>query len=444
MNDSYDRAARLNFLQIDQETIDLLKYFRNTLAPRLDDILDQFYGHVGTQANLAALFPNPRSMQHARDMQKMHWLTYVFQGRFDDEYMRQVVTIGKAHERVGLEPRWYIAAYAFTLNHLVDLVQHTYRKKPDLAGRIICAINKAVFLDMDLAISVYIQTARETAATTLNQHANIFENEVHSMVEIVASAATELQSTSQSMAQTAEATSKQATMVAQAAEEAASNVQTVASAAEQLHASISEISRQVSESTRISSEAVEKARRTNELVNGLAAAADKIGQVVKLINDIASQTNLLALNATIEAARAGDAGKGFAVVANEVKNLASQTARATEEISSQISGVQSATRDAVEAIEGIGGTIGLINEIASAIAAAVEEQGAATREIARNVQEASTGTTDVTSNIHSVTEASNETGHAAHEVLTASRELSTQSERLKLKVDDFLTDIRAM
>ncbi|MFA7430552.1 MAG: globin-coupled sensor protein [Rhodospirillaceae bacterium] len=444
MSDNLDRAGRLSFLQIDEPTKAALREFRVVLEPHIDSILEQFYGYVKQYPQIATLFTSGPSMDHARRMQRQHWMTNVFNGDFGDAYIEQVTIIGRTHERVGLEPRWYIGAYCFTLNKLVGLIQHHYRKKPERAAQVVQAVNKALLLDMDLAISVYIQTARETAAKTLSEHAGVFENEVHGMVEIVAAAATELQATSQSMAETAEATSRQASVVASAAEEAAQNVQTVASAAEELHASISEISRQVGESNRISREAVEEAQRTNQLVTGLAAAADKIGEVVRLINDVASQTNLLALNATIEAARAGDAGKGFAVVANEVKNLANQTARATEEISNQINEVQAATKTAVGAIQGIGTTIGQINEIAAAIAAAVEEQGAATREIARNVQEASTGTTEVTSNIHNVTEASSETGHAAKEVLTASRELASQSERLKSKVDAFLTDIRAM
>lgn len=312
MADNLDRAGRLQFLQIDDETRALLREFRGVLERHIDDVLEAFYGYLRQNAGMASMFKSDASMRHARDQQRNHWLSNVFSGDFNSEYFRQVVTIGRVHEQVGLEPRWYIGAYAFTINKLTQLVFAHYRKKPDRACAIIQAVNKAVYLDMDISISVYIETARKTAAQTLNEHASRFENEVHSMVEIVAAAATELQSTSQNMAETAERTSSQSEVVASAADQAAGNVQTVAAAAEELHASISEISRQVSEGNRISSEAVEEAERTNQMVNGLAAAAGKIGEVVKLINDIASQTNLLALNATIEAARAGDAGKGFA------------------------------------------------------------------------------------------------------------------------------------
>ncbi len=273
--------------------------------------------------------------------------------------------------------------------------------------------------------------------------ADDLETSVGGVIQAVSAASTEMQSSAQSMASTAEHTSAQSTEVAAAAELASANVQTVATAAEELSASIGEISRQVAQSSEIASNAVVEAGRTNEMVLGLADAAQKIGEVVELITDIAEQTNLLALNATIEAARAGDAGKGFAVVASEVKNLANQTARATEEIGSQIGGIQTATSEAVTAIQGIGGTIGEINEIAASIAAAVEEQGAATGEIARNVEQAANGTQAVTSNITEVTTAAGETGQAAGEILSATGELSQQSELLKSEVNKFLEQIRA-
>ena len=212
----------------------------------------------------------------------------------------------------------------------------------------------------------------------MNQMADEFQASVGGVVDTVASAATQMQATAQSMSSTAEQTSRQSTAVAAAAEQASANVQTVASAAEELASSVAEIGRQVAQSSEIAATAVKDAQHTDQQIQGLAQAASKIGEVVALITDIADQTNLLALNATIEAARAGDAGKGFAVVASEVKNLANQTAKATDEISGQIGGIQCATKDAVTAIQGIGKTIGEIDEIASTIAAAVEEQGAAT------------------------------------------------------------------
>jgi len=220
-------------------------------------------------------------------------------------------------------------------------------------------------------------------------------------------------------------------------------VQTVAAATEELHASISEISRQVAQASETANLAVAETDRTNTTVEGLAEAAQKIGEVVSLIQNIASQTNLLALNATIEAARAGESGRGFAVVATEVKALATQTAKATEDISAQIAAIQHESNNAVTAIKTIGTTIAQMNEIATAIAAAVEQQSAATRDIAQNIQEVSKGTNEVSSNVGSVNEAANETGAAATEVLTAADDLSHQSEKLRADVNTFLGLIRA-
>lgn len=272
--------------------------------------------------------------------------------------------------------------------------------------------------------------------------ADRFEAKIGTIVHTVASAVSELHASSQSMTTTAENTSTQSTTVAAAAEEASVNVQTVASAAEELSASISEIERQVSESSKIASAAVLDAQSTDQKIQGLAEAANRIGEVVSLITDIADQTNLLALNATIEAARAGDAGKGFAVVASEVKNLANQTAKATEEIGTQIGGIQLATQESVAAIQNIGVTISQIDEIASGISVAVQEQGAATSEIAQSVEQAAIGTNQVSSTISTVTQGANETGAAASQINSAAAELAEQSEVLNKEVGDFLDQVR--
>jgi methyl-accepting chemotaxis protein len=277
----------------------------------------------------------------------------------------------------------------------------------------------------------------------LGRMADEFEQGVRASLDTLAQSASDMRLMSQGMSATAEGTSHQANTVAAAAEEATANVQTVAAATEELSSSVAEIGRQVLHSTEIAGRAVEEANRTNVTVQGLSAAAAKIGDVVKLISDIAEQTNLLALNATIEAARAGEAGRGFAVVANEVKSLANQTAKATEEIAAQVATMQGATNDAVHAIESIGGTIGAINEITTTIASAVEEQGAATREIARNVQQAAQGTGQVSQNIVGVNAAAGETGSAANQVQNSAEELSRQSAALRADVERFLSNIRA-
>ena len=278
---------------------------------------------------------------------------------------------------------------------------------------------------------------------TLNTMANDLEKNVGGVVDGIASAATELNAAATSMAGIAEEASRQAQSVAAATGQANSNVSTVAAATEELAASVNEIGRQVSEGARVAQEAVAQAGRTTSTVANLTEAAGRIGDVLRLIGDIAGQTNLLALNATIEAARAGEAGKGFAVVASEVKNLANQTARATEGIAGQIDAMQSATRDAAADIEAIRTTIGRISEVTAAIAAAVEEQGATTRDIARNVQEAAGGTAEIAQAIGGVTQAAAETGGAAAQVEGTAASLAQQSATLRTEVNRFLASVRA-
>ena len=279
--------------------------------------------------------------------------------------------------------------------------------------------------------------------TDMHRIANDFEAAVGEIIEVVAAASTELESTASALTHTAESTQQLSVAVAASSEEASANVQSVAAATEEMASSIGEIGRQIASSTRISQDAVNQARQTDGRIAELTTAATKIGDVVELINSIASQTNLLALNATIEAARAGDAGRGFAVVASEVKALAAQTAQATSEIGSQIAEIQSATADSVAAIKSIGTTIGDISQVTSAIAAAIEEQGAATTEISRNVHQAAHGTSQTSASIVEVNKGAAETGSACSQVLSSAQSLSSESSRLKLEVQKFLATVRA-
>jgi len=277
----------------------------------------------------------------------------------------------------------------------------------------------------------------------IEQHIAAFEGQVREALDALGKASGQMRQTSDSLSSTSGQTNQQVKTAASASSDASSNVQTVASASEELNASIAEISRQVAHAATIAGRAVEETHQTDTTVQSLAETAGRIGEVVKLINDIAAQTNLLALNATIEAARAGEAGKGFAVVASEVKSLANQTAKATEEISAQIAAVQNVTQSAVDAIKRIGGTIGEVSTVATSIASAVEEQGAATREITRNTQEAARRTKDVSDNVAGVAQGADATGAAAQGVKSAAEALGTQTDRLRGQVNDFLSKIRA-
>ncbi|NIA72481.1 HAMP domain-containing protein [Pelagibius litoralis] len=285
--------------------------------------------------------------------------------------------------------------------------------------------------------------AEEDKRRAMNEMADDFEASVKVVIDSVGSASGEIKDSAQNLTKAAEDASARSTAVAAASEEASANVQAVASASEEMTGSINEIARQVAESTRSTGEAKDEVEETDTVVRELADAAQKIGEVVTLISDIAEQTNLLALNATIEAARAGEAGKGFAVVASEVKSLAQQTAKATEDIAQQVSGVQTSTESAVSAIGRIKGTILKVDEIAGSISAAIEEQTAAVSEISTNTQQAAAGTQEVSANIVDVQQGAERTGTAARQALEGATELSSQSGQLNTKVEEFLTRVRS-
>ena len=327
-------------------------------------------------------------------------------------------------------------------------VEVTYAQRKDEIGALAGAMQ--VFKDSLIEAERLRGEQKETEARSVAQRksdmrrlADDFQTTVGNIVNAVSSASGELEKAAGTLTRTAESTQQLSGAVAAASEEASTNVQTVASAAEEMTASVNEIASRVQESSKIAAEAVKQADRTDSRIGELSAAASRIGDVVKLITAIAEQTNLLALNATIEAARAGEAGRGFAVVAQEVKALATQTAKATDEIGTQIGAMQTATQESVAAIKEIGGTIGRIAEIASAIAAAVEEQGAATQEIARNVSQAAAGTTQVATNITDVNRGASETGSASAQVLSSAQALARESGSLKSEVERFVASVRA-
>ena len=433
-------AARLSFNQIDEDSRRLLREYKDFLLAELAGVLDGFYDHLAKYPETVAFFKTRGDMAGARNGQLRHWGT-ILDGNFDVAYETSIKRVGETHHRIGLDPRWYIGGYNGLITGLMRAIALRLPQRADWKGKgpsleerkiaLQAAVIKAAMLDMDLAISVYLEAGRRDL--------DRLAGSVVAMAGSVATTAGELEGAAAAVSQAAKSATDQTSTVASAAEQASANVRTVASAADELSASVREISRQVAGSTEIAGRAVVTADVTSEKVRNLSQASQAIGDVVELISNIARQTNLLALNATIEAARAGEAGKGFAVVAQEVKSLANQTAKATAEISAQIHAIQGSTVDAVGAIGTIADIIRSMDQIASTISAAVEEQGAATIEIARNVQEASHGTSEVAANAVGLNASAATTGSAAAQMLASARQLGQQAAELRRTAESVMS-----
>ena len=433
---------RLDFARIDRATLSTLPDVWALIQPHLDGLLTRFYDHLGRQPELARLVGS-RSSDLAR-AQSRHWAR-VFSGRFDEDYARSVKAIGLAHHRIGLEPRWYIGGYQYVLNELTALlVADAGLRKGRLVERL-AAMNKAVMLDMDLAISVYQDVLLEERArqsTFLEGAIGEFRTTAEAMLGGVGGCSTRMLGTAATLTGIAASARDQATSAAAAAEETSTMVQSVAGAAEELNASIGEIGRQIGAATGIVQRANAMTTQMADAIETLATSGTRIGTVIGLIQAIAAQTNLLALNATIEAARAGEAGRGFAVVASEVKNLAGQTAKATEEISRQVTDIQAGTGKAVGAIEEIGQIMREIGGVTGSIAAAIEEQGAVTQDIAGSVAQAADGTIVLARSVVAVEEAISQTRTNAVDVDDVAKTFGKQTGALTEAVRDFLDTLR--
>lgn len=434
---------RLTFFRYEEEDRALARSLWPQIKSALPQVLQDFYAHVKTVPHLADLVGEQQSRLVAAQM--AHW-EGLFSDGPDAAYEERAVRIGLAHVRIGLDPSWYIGGYSFVLTRLSDLLMTKRFLSNARRSRALALLNKLIMLDMDLAISTYHDkmvsdaVAREEGLKSAIQE---FQDTLGGTIGALRSASDELDTSFGSLSRETEEISSRIVAMDSSSGETASGVQSSATATEEMTASISEIGRQAGQSREMALKAVEGARNTNESMTELARFAEQVGSVIGLISDIAAQTNLLALNATIEAARAGEMGKGFAVVASEVKELASQTTKATEDITEQIASIQQATQQSAQDIDGITTIIGELSEIATGIASAVEQQAAATAEISSSVQLAAQGTQSVTDEITAVRGSVETVGGTVGSIRSLSTSLKGQADHLGLQAEQFFDRINA-
>jgi len=438
----------VRFHGISAETCEDLRANKAYIMRALPAALDAFYAHIADFPDAVRFFSDHEHMMHAKTMQLRHW-DLITDGKFDEAYFASVTKIGEVHNRIGLEPRYYIGGYNFLLAHMVtaiarDMSSSLFRGAAAAAkaARLQAAIIKALMLDMDCAIAVYIKAGLRERKITLDKLAEGLESSIGAIAESLSSVAADMQLAARELSSKAKDVASQSTLVAAISEEASISVRLVAEATSEMTASAREIGNQVRASTEIASQAVNVVEDTVLKIERLSTSADKIGTIIGLIRNIAGQTNLLALNATIEAARAGSAGRGFAIVAAEVKVLAEQTAKATAEIGHQIQGIQTATRDTAEAVSMIADIIRDMDSISNSIFTASQLQDNATYEISCNAERATQGAETVRDNVSNVSKTSADSIYSSDRVLDTAEALRRKSIQLKEEVGGFLHRIR--
>ncbi|WP_028480316.1 globin-coupled sensor protein [Pseudovibrio exalbescens] len=435
-------TKRLQFHNITPQDLALLGEGAPLIRKVLPRVLDRFYEHVQYFPETARFFNSKEHIEHAKSKQAEHW-SFLARGDLGDEYFESVRRIGEVHNRLGMAPRYYIGAYNYLSSAICEELDRERRglfagKSGSYLDTLKTIVIKVTFLDMDVALEVYEEAKARDRTKLLQDLADQFQEKVGSVARCVAEESDVLKVSSGELEGAAAQTADISGRVDAASNTASSNVASVDEATEELAQAIAEISMQVTRAAQTADAAVAASETAIQRVGALTNAANEIGDIIELINKISSQTHLLALNATIEAARAGEAGKGFSVVAHEVKSLAEQTSSATVQISSQVSEIQEATRNARESMEEIASTISNMNAISAAISGAVEEQGAATQGIAQNISAAAAGTADVSSGIAEVHRAAASTDMTAQSVLKSADLLSNHAAQLEASLTDFL------
>ncbi len=438
---------RLQFNLIDEDTVALLRSSKTTILAVLSPVLDAFYAHLGGIPETRRFFADGAAMSRAKGLQLDHWAV-ILDGRFDAEYDTSVMRIGEMHHRLGLEPRWYIGGYSFLISQAVAAIGAEGargalpdRRKRRRATELQSALIRVAMLDMELALDVYLRAGRRDRRAMLDRVALSFENSVGAVVSVISASMTELHATAQGMTAFAEETARRSAAVVAAADRASADVEATVTAGIKLSASVQDIGSQVKHSTDVAACAAQNAGQARAKVTTLSEAAGRISGIVGMISEIAGKTHLLALNATIEAVHAGAAGQGFAVVAEEVKQLAGRTGKATSEIRSQIEAVQLDTRETLADIERIAGTIAVLNTATGAISATVRNQEDAARAITGTIDHVSKGTLEVSDGISLVAGAVLESKTTAGRLFSAADGLRQQLETLQAEMRTFLDEV---